>query len=254
MPFSKSEMQEQLLTFMSQFGEEVAALYGCRDSVWKEQEAIEKSPMWYAVSDMYDYGVAGIPTGGDLVPGGSINGANAHIEMFFRGLDTPHMRTYLEETEVALPRLAMLSVQSAVARIVLDGGDRYTDFGAREYGIGKGDYGYLTLAEVALLANMDERSVRNAANPKLPDPLKTEQIGKRSLVTPEEARRWLAGRKGFIPTRACEVHVTQRPPEFDLELAPELVEAIEREAKKAGLSFNAYFKKVLLRTYKELSE
>ena len=53
---------------------------------------------------------------------------------------------------------------------------------------------------------------------------------------------------------ACEVHVTQRPPEFDLELTPELVEAIEREAKKAGLSFNAYFKKVLLRTYKELSE
>ena len=37
--------------------------------------------------------------------------------------------------------------------------------------MGKGDCGYLTLAEVALLANMDERSVRNAANPKLPDPL-----------------------------------------------------------------------------------
>lgn len=253
MSFSKYAMQEELLAFLSLFGKGVAALYGVHDYAWTEKEAIEHSPVWEAVSEMYDYGMEGIPTG-DLVPGGRIIGLHAHVEVFFHGLDTPNMKAYLEQDENTLPRLAMLTVQSAVARMVLDGGRRCSDFGANQYGVVNGDYGYLTLAEVALLANMDERSVRNAANPKLSDPLKTEQIGKRSLVTPEEARRWLAGRKGFIPTRACEVHVTQRPPEFDLQLAPELVEAIEREAKKAGLSFNAYFKKVLLRTYKELSE
>ena len=239
MPFSKSAMQEQLLTFLNLFGREVAALYGVSDYAWTEKEAIERSPVWEAVSEMYDYGVEGIPTG-DLVPGSRIDGAHAHVEMFFRGLDTPHMRTCLEASDNAPPRLAMLAVQSAVARMVLDSGDRYTDFGAGEYGMGKGDCGYLTLAEVALLANMDERSVRNAANPKLPDPLKTEQVGKRSLVSPEEARRWLAGRKGFVPTKECEGPIAQRPPEYDLELTPELVEALEREAKKAGLSFNAY--------------
>lgn len=253
MSFSKYAMQEELLAFLSLFGKGVAALYGVHDYAWTEKEAIEHSPVWEAVSEMYDYGMEGIPTG-DLVPGGRIIGLHAHVEVFFHGLDTPNMKAYLEQDENTLPRLAMLTVQSAVARMVLDGGRRCSDFGANQYGVVNGDYGYLTLAEVALLANMDERSVRNAANPKLSDPLKTEQIGKRSLVTPEEARRWLAGRKGFIPTRPCEVHVTQRPPEFDLQLAPELVEAIEREAKKAGLSFNAYFKKVLLRTYKELSE
>lgn len=253
MSFSKYAMQEELLAFLSLFGKGVAALYGVHDYAWTEKEAIEHSPVWEAVSEMYDYGMEGIPTG-DLVPGGRIIGLHAHVEVFFHGLDTPNMKAYLEQDENTLPRLAMLTVQSAVARMVLDGGRRCSDFGANQYGVVNGDYGYLTLAEVALLANMDERSVRNAANPKLSDPLKTEQIGKRSLVTPEEARRWLAGRKGFIPTRACEVHVTQRPPEFDLQLAPELVEAIEREAEKAGLSFNAYFKKVLLRTYKELSE
>ena len=250
MPFSKSAMQEQLLTFLNLFGREVAALYGVSDYAWTEKEAIERSPVWEAVSEMYDYGVEGIPTG-DLVPGSRIDGAHAHVEMFFRGLDTPHMRTCLEASDNAPPRLAMFAVQSAVARMVLDSGDRYTDFGAGEYGMGKGDCGYLTLAEVALLANMDERSVRNAANPKLPDPLKTEQVGKRSLVSPEEARRWLAGRKGFVPTKECDGPIAQRPPEYDLELTPELVEALEREAKKAGLSFNAYFRQVLLRASKE---
>jgi hypothetical protein len=106
---------------------------------------------------------------------------------------------------------------------------------------------YLTLFEVALLANMDERSVRNAANPKLPDPLKTNQVGKRSLVNPEEARRWLAGRKGFIQTKQCEGIVAQRPPEYDLELSEELVKIIEREAKKAGLSFGKYLTKALIK-------
>lgn len=250
MAFTKSAMQEQLHMFLSMFGKNMAALYGIDDSAWTEGSAVEHSPIWQAISEMYDYGVDGIPTE-HLVPGIRINGIHAHVEAFFYGLNTRSMQTYLELDEIPLPRLAMLTVQSAVARMVLDGGDRYSDFGSTEYGTTNGDTGYLTLAEVALLANMDERSVRNAANPKLPNPLKTEQVGKRSLVTPEEARRWLDGRKGFVPTKKCEVSVTQVP-EYDLELSPELVEVIEKKAKNAGLSFNAYLKQTMFRVFKEM--
>lgn len=250
MPFSKSEMQEELLQFLSLFGSEITRLYGASNYDWTSREAIQTSPVWEAVTEMYDYGVTGIPKG-DLVPGARINGIHAHAEMFLHAMDTPAMKIYLEESDNTTPRLAMLAVQSAVARMVLDGGDRYSDFGAVEYGIRVGDYGYLTISDVALLANMDERSVRNAANPKLPDPLKTEQRGKRSLVSPEEACRWLSGRKGFIPTAVHEGPAPQRPPEFDIELTEEMVAHIEREAKKAGLSFNAYFKKALFNAMKE---
>ena len=253
MPFSKSAMQEQLFKFLSLFGNDVAALYGLRDCTWAEKEAIEHSPVSEAVSEMYDYGIDGIPTS-DLGPGGRINGIHAHVEAFFHGLDTPNMKAYLEASHNAPPRLAMLAVQSAVARMVLDGGDRYSNFGAIEHGVMDSGYGYLTLAEIALLANMDERSVRNAANPKLPDRLKTEQVGRRSLVTPEEARRWLAGRKGFVPTKKSDGFTANRPPEINLELTPEIVEAIERDAKKAGLSFSAYFEQMLLRTYREMEK
>jgi len=59
---------------------------------------------------------------------------------------------------------------------------------------------YLTFAEVALLANMDEKSVRNAANPKGKDPLKTVNEGSRTYVEPKEALAWLSRRRGFKPT------------------------------------------------------
>lgn len=253
MSFSKFEMQEELLKFLELLGKEITSLYGVRDCSWTEKEAIRDSPIWEAVSDLYDYGVTGTPTR-DLLPGVRLNGTHANIEMFLRGMDAPHMRIYLEEHGNAPPRLASLAVQSAVARILLDGGDRYTDFGAGEHGMGKGDWDHLTLAEVALLANMDERSVRNAANPKLPDPLKTEQVGKRSLVSPEEARRWLAGRKGYIPTKEYEGLVAQRAPEYGIELTEEIVEVIEREAKKAGISFGEYLKKLLFKTYEGIEK
>lgn len=253
MPFTKLEMQEELLQFLSLFGKDIARLYGASDGSWTDKEAILQSPLWKAANEMYDFGVSGTTTE-DLYTKGHIHGVYGHLERLLRAMDTPQMRLFLEATKNTPPRLTMLAVQSAVARMVLEEGWRENDYGGSEYGWRKGDMNHLTLGELALLANMDERSVRNAANPKLSDPLKTEQVGKRSLVNPEEARRWLAGRKGFVPTKESEERVMQRPPEFDLELTPELVDALERKAKKAGLSFNAYFSQVLARASEEKHE
>ncbi|MFS0756519.1 hypothetical protein ABC383_17730 [Noviherbaspirillum sp. 1P10PC] len=245
MNFSKPQMQDELFKFLTVFGKEIESLLGTDNTEWIEPQDFKDSTIWKAVSEMYDYGIRGIPTG-DLGPQSIINGPHARIEMFFRSIDTPPMKIYLDACNTSLPCLAMYAVQSAVARTVLDGGDRHTDYGVDVYGLGKGDGGYLTLAEVALLANMDERSVRNAANPKLADPLKTEQVGKRSLVSVEEARRWLVGRKGFVQTRESKTFVMHRPPEWNVEIPQDLIEQIHRKAEERGVSPNVLLKEMVL--------
>lgn len=64
------------------------------------------------------------------------------------------------------------------------------------------DTGYLTLKEIALLGQMSERAVRNAAQPTAADQLKTRKEQKQTVVDAGEALRWLKGRRGFIATRA----------------------------------------------------
>lgn len=245
MTFSKSEMQEELLRFLVLFQRETADLLGWQITGSADNSTIKESLLWNAVNEMYDYGVSGIPNG-PLGPGSIIDGAHARTEMFFRSVDTLPMKIYLDAGDNAPPRLAICAVESAVARIVLDGGDRHTDYGTDVHGLGKGDGGYLTLAEVAILADMDERSVRNAANPKLADPLKTTPIGKRSLVSVEEANRWLAGRKGFVPTRHNETFVKHRPPEWDIEMPEDVLELIKQKAKDCGIPFSIFLKQAIL--------
>lgn len=59
-----------------------------------------------------------------------------------------------------------------------------------------------TLVEIALLANMTERSVRNSARSSEPPSrrLIVKRDGHYLYVEREEATRWLAGRRGFIPS------------------------------------------------------
>lgn len=243
-------MQEELSQFLTMYGEETESLYGIAKGTWISNEIIKQSPIWVACSEMYDYGIMGTPTG-DLVPGSLIDGNHAITEKFFRGIDTPAMQLFLNAVGNHPPRLAIKAAQSAIARIVLDGGDRYTDFGIDAYGIKFGDRGYLTLHEVSLLADMDEKSVRNAANPKLSDPLKTEQIGKRSLVSVEEARRWLPGRKGFVPTHPTELKASRPPYEFNLTLTQDdgkrLMKEAEIESKKTGIPLSICWEAVAVK-------
>lgn len=60
--------------------------------------------------------------------------------------------------------------------------------------------GYLALHEIAYLAQMTEKAVRNAAQPTSPDRLVTRKEGTRTVVDSLEALRWLKGRRNFQPT------------------------------------------------------
>lgn len=244
MNLSKIEMQKELFKFLNQFGHDIENLYGFHGGKLTEDEQIQNSPIWHAVNAMYDYGVLGLPSK-DLYPGARFCGLYSYTETFLRGMTAQTMKSFMDESENTPPRLSILAVQTAVARIMLDGGDRHADYEQSEYGFRNSNFSHLTLAEVSLLANMDERSVRNAANPKLTDPLKTEQFGKRSLVSPEEARRWLAGRKGYVPTQPYDGPRTPRPPELNQEFSKEAVEIIERALQNEGGTFENYVNRLL---------
>lgn len=60
--------------------------------------------------------------------------------------------------------------------------------------------GRLTLNEIAFLAQMTEKSVRNATQPNAPDRLHTRKEGTRTVVDSHEALRWLKRRRNFKPT------------------------------------------------------
>ena len=244
MAFTKNELQAELLEFMQGYANGVERLYGGSVAeILSTTNFIQQSPLWIAVNEMYDYGVLGTSVeklSTDLL----IDGSHADAEVFFNGIATNAMQGYLDEDDVIYPEKCIHTVRIAVARVVLEGGERYTDYGAGEYGLGYGDWGYLTLSEVALLADMDERSVRNAANPKANNPLKTESVGKRSLVTPPEAKRWLAGRKGFIATQLDYVE-NNRVVNKEISLPEEVVTLLNLKAEQSGLSLVDFIKTVI---------
>lgn len=254
MRFTKIKMQEELDGFLSLFSKQVATLFGSKTPAWPIQTDVLSSPIWETVSEMYDYGIDGLAIPMNPGSAGSAIGRHTEVERFLHALNTLPMKLYLDGQGNKPPRLAILAAQCAAARLVLDGGDRRTDYASDEFGPGSGDFGYLTLAEVALLADMDERSVRNAANPKLPNPLMTEAVGRRSLVRPEEARRWLATRKGFVPTRSMAKGSMDQLPNYDLELPPAFVEDVRREAEEAGIPFEINLKNRILEAYQRIIE
>lgn len=103
-------------------------------------------------------------------------------EIFFSFLRDPsHMREAADADWEALPAL----YSAAYARLRLDMGES------------------MFIQDIAVLANMAEKSVRNAASTSGDNPLNIRSIpGVESgdYVDNGEARRWLASRRGFVPT------------------------------------------------------
>ena len=106
---------------------------------------------------------------------------------------------------MVLPKgLEHLLFQALVrARLDLDTHPKFEDDEAVPMFLsGEDNCGYLTLKEIAVLGQMSERAVRNAAQPAAADRLQTRKEQSQTVVDSEEALRWLKGRRGFIATRA----------------------------------------------------
>lgn len=124
----------------------------------------------------------------------------------------------------------LLVARMASARLALEGFERFANLDHP-----KGYYlEDLSLREVALLARMEEASVRNAANPNRPNPLKTYSEGGRTYVSPKDAKEWLKARGRYVPIR-------YELAEHDIDLALEgfkypgdLWHFIEKRSKASG--------------------
>lgn len=122
--------------------------------------------------------------------------ARSDIEVF-----SPHIRG----REMELPKgLEHILFHALVrARLDLDTQPKFADDEALPLFLsGEDNSGYLTLKEIAVLGQMSERAVRNAAQPTAADRLQTRKEQKQTVVDSMEALRWLKGRRGFIATRA----------------------------------------------------
>jgi len=89
--------------------------------------------------------------------------------------------------------MCMQVVRLANARAVLEGGSRLLITSSMEE-----TYDDLTIRDVALLAGMEEASVRNAANPKLANPLLTKKIDGNTYIEPATAKAWLKSRGRYV--------------------------------------------------------
>lgn len=241
MSFSKEDVQAELRKFMVGFARSIERMYGnnsgggllghpgkSASDIDFEDARIEDSDLWFGVTRMYDYGIRGIRLANAIR---DVDVPESDVEMFFLAIDNGWMELYLQEDGAHLPRLSIRTAQTAIARVVLDGGVRYTLPGDVHE-----ESGYLTIGEVALLADMDERSVRNAANPKLPDRLVTKNFGRRTLVDIHDARRWLTGRKGFVPTKDFVPPPAPSGPEYtEVSMPHDLCSRLDHFANEASL-------------------
>lgn len=252
MTFQKAEMQSELKDFLFHFVGSIERVYGGNPGggllgfpdkrvhdISMAEAKVENTMLWRTVNDMYDFGISGIMVEGRHLGCGELLDSDfCDTEMFLRGLTS--LEQYLDEDATNIPRLSILAVRTAVARHVLEGGDRYTGFG-EEYGA------LISISEMALLADMDERSVRNAANPKLPNPLVTVVQGKRTYVDPGEAKRWLAERKGFVPTKMSSEAAPQVDPSepASIQLSASTIAKLNAKATATGVSVDSLITQLL---------
>lgn len=197
--FSKKEMEDEFIRFIEAH---LAAEAKKHNLDLSGRKSPRDDYIFQITSLLYDYAFRGEkpqhPQLHFLGMEYPVDGPMADFEMALLGMTRPnqHMHRFNEESEIYPPFMAAKTMQAAVARHVLYGGERYTT--PEEFG---GVSDCLSFSDVALLADMDEKSVRNAANPKNKDPLITTVNGKRTWITPADALNWLSKRRGFTPTQ-----------------------------------------------------
>ncbi len=157
---------------------------------------LAKFAAYRTFADLYDYGVLGIAQS-PVLP--IEDGTEATFAMAFV-FDCANSKLLFDMQGGGTVELhhCLQTARMSIARQVLDGGRRsFVQYEADTLDE------LLTLPEVALLANMEEGSVRNAASGKrTAESLRTVTRAGKRYVTPEQARRWLAARRGFRATQS----------------------------------------------------
>jgi hypothetical protein len=198
-PYTKDDLHGEIQNYMCAFADCLERVYfngagwgllGINSGDHQEEIDVKKFYITHRLDELYEYGVNGRR---DVNFDWDPNDEDAVF--FLKGLD--HFPLMYENTIEPIPRtLSNHVAKMARARWILDEGSGMDMNEAGEWT----RYGVLNLIDVALLANMDEKSVRNAANPKHKNHLKTFNHGARTYVDVGDVRAWLQQRRGFKPT------------------------------------------------------
>ena len=196
-PFSKQQLLAEFSAFSEGLQGAIAALFGNTTPGTPSDTPATQTYLWACLDVMYDYGVLGKSRDSifDLGVHGVAPDSTAADALGFFVVARPGLQNYLMEQDTPWPELCTRTVVTATARHILDGGDRGWENERMPVRS-------LNLEEIALLANMDAGSVRNAtvATKTGAAKLNTFKRGPYTFVDPDEARAWLASRPGFIPT------------------------------------------------------
>ncbi len=152
---------------------------------------------------MYDYGIhaidhASAESMGDETP---YTWFSAHVFDLSNGtLPELYTNDGGDATRGAANRWLTVA-ELANARNILEGGESFFHFSRLPGAEDAGGSCQLTFRQLALLAGIDEMSVRMAANPKRPDALRTITELGHAFVPIEVARAWLERKRRHIPVR-----------------------------------------------------
>ncbi|MDH4552725.1 hypothetical protein [Pseudomonas sp. BN607] len=165
-------------------------------------------PVQVAARDCYDYAINGrlklATNGAEQARMNDSWGRLATLVLSARP-DIEVFRPSIRDRQMTLPRgLEKILFHALIrARLDLDTHPAFQDDEALPMFLsGEDQSGHLTLKEIAVLGQMTERAVRNAAQPTAADQLHTRKEQNQTVVDSNEALRWLKGRRGFIATRA----------------------------------------------------
>lgn len=218
--FTKSEMMEELREIIFQYARGVSfaldgsigyqVLFGgerrgydnevhqfmnpsADSKTYGEQFSIDDFYVTKSISEFYDYGLQGIRNI-------STSSATDATEWTFAyGLIRDTSRSVLiSEACNGTPVDAgkcLYAAKAFFARLILDGFERTFVEGC------EGPSDMLTIGEVAILADLDERTVRNATSKKAVNRLETAVVESNIYIPRESALAWLQNKRGFNPTR-----------------------------------------------------
>lgn len=124
----------------------------------------------------------------------------------------------------------------ANARNILEGGESYFPYFSPTNVADSSDG--LAIRQMALLAGMEEMSIRAAANPKRAKPLKTASEGKNTFVLIADAKEWLQSKGLYVPVtyhfRDAFFDMRSRGFKSSFELNAMLIDRFEALAKENG--------------------
>lgn len=223
-PFSLEDMRAELRQVLWAFASSLGDIYGyprakallaspdftAEDLNNLEPDSIELDsyPITDRMETLYEYAINGVRTMSDMTDDYEFS------RDFFKGLEGFNLfEVYVEGSDTSIKK-CMQIVDMTNARLCLDDG------GFAWSTDGNVLANHLSLAQVALLAGLDERTVRNATTPKAKDRLATVNFGGRTFVDNEVAIEWLT-RRGFNDT-VVATHGSRRDPKDGFQSAADL--------------------------------